>query len=196
MQNKKLLVVIVGSIVFISAIIAIRFYDTSNETLPYSGVGEPGSEHIHARFVVHLDGTRVMFSPHLTGYAKASEYIFLDGKDGTTIHRFATGATLGMFFDSLDMKFNSNCFIVTEEYIEMIDRTGLSTPERQDFCNEGEKTLKLFVNVPNVGDFSPNPEFEKYVPKSIDRILIIYGIETKEEIRSLFTNVGVPYIVP
>ena len=186
-MNRNLVFVAIGCAVFLAAVGSFKIM---SEQSPYPGVGVPDSEHVHSKFVLQLDGARVIFAPNITGYADLSEYIFLGGTDGNTIHRFATGATLGMFFDSFGMKFDSDCFTVPQKHNDFIALTPFPKLDRLEYCNNEEETLKMFVNIPLVGDFFPNPEFENYVPQSGDRILIIYGTETMEEIRLLFDNVG------
>lgn len=58
-----------------------------------------------------------------------------------------------MFFESLNMKFDSNCFEL----------------ESKQFCNNENNKLRFFVTGVE------NDQFENYVPKNLDKILISYG---------------------
>jgi hypothetical protein len=46
-----------------------------------------------------------------------------------------------------------------------------------NYCNEGDKTLKFFVNGVS------NNAYDRYVLRDGDRILISYGSETEEQIQ-------------
>ncbi len=57
--------------------------------------------------------------------------------------------------ESIEMKFSKDCFF---------DGTA-------NFCNDGKNTLKFYV------DGKPDSEYENYVFKDLDKILISYGDE-------------------
>jgi len=92
---------------------------------------------------------------------------------GTVIHIHATDVPLKMFFNSLGMKFNPECFEV--------DRNN-------KYCSDGFNTLKMFVKNKNA-TWEQNFEYEKYAFQDLDKILITYGDETDEQIQSQQNNV-------
>lgn len=83
--------------------------------------------------------------------------------NGNNIHKHRTKKTLGDLFTSMGIQFTDTCFI-------------LETGEK--YCNQGEKTLKLFVNG------KENTLFGNYELTDLDRILISFGKDTPEEIIS------------
>lgn len=178
-ERRWLTIIIIFSIVLISVVLLVRFSDDLFGTTPYPGVEKIGSDHQHASFMVYLEGGNLNLSPtKYPHYSKANEYIFLEN-DPKIIHRFATGATLGIFFESLGMKFNSTCFILPEPL-----------DGKTDYCESGDKTLKFYVNK------QLNFEYEKYVIKQKDKILISYGNETEDIIdRQHGTLKRLPYIM-
>ena len=67
---------------------------------------------------------------------------------------------IGQFFETLDMQFTSDCFV-------MDDGT--------KYCNDDKKMLAMYVNGQRNNDMA-NYEFN-----DLDQILITYGDETEEE---------------
>lgn len=184
MQNKwYLIIAIIGAIIILSSVLVIRFYDDIFYTSPYPGVGKLGSDHQHARFAVIIDEYRISFSPNLyPKYEFANEYILLESYDGNKIHRFATGATLDIFFNSFNMQFTKDCFIVPENTIE-IHKKELGPAE---FCNSEDTPLKFYVND------ELNDEYEQYVIKERDRVLIVYGNQTEERLNERLKDLETP----
>ncbi len=141
--------------------------------LTVEGVGSIGSTHIHADFAVFLNEKEI--TPLPRQYFVASPYVHIeDGPGaGTVIHMHATDVPLKMFFNSLGMKFNSECFEVNNN---------------NKYCNAGDSTLKMFVKYANT-TWEQNFEYEKYIFKDLDKILITYGSETPEQIQLQQNNV-------
>ncbi len=141
----------------------------------HSTIGILGSDHIHADWKIYINGKALdntFFAPlamDMSGQSKiTSSFIHVDKssgdngdpsleKTGDVIHMHATGVPLWIFFDSVSMEFNKEC---------------LSLPTGEKFCNDGKKTLKVYVNG------KPNDQWEKYVFSDLDKILISYGDET------------------
>ncbi len=115
-------------------------------------IGPVGSTHIHQDFKVYLDRRQVDFSQ--SKYQVRVPYVHVEGNDGDVIHVHATDVTIGMFFDSLGMKFDSTCFKMDEGKL---------------YCDDGDNVLKFYVNG------VPNREFDTYMLKDLDKILISYG---------------------
>lgn len=130
------------------------------------GLGAPGSTHAHQDFKVYLLGKPVDFSQ--PKYQLRSDYIHTEGGNGDLIHTHATGATLGLFFESMGIAFNDQCFV-------------LETGER--YCNDGQNTLKTLVN----GKI--NSRFQTYGPQQGDKILISYGPETPDQLDSQLATI-------
>lgn len=77
-------------------------------------------------------------------------------KTGDILHMHATGVPLWIFFKSVGMDFN---------------KESLALPDGRKFSNDGKDTLKFYVNG------KPNSEWENYVFRDLDKILISYGEE-------------------
>ena len=142
-----------------------------------STIGILGSAHIHADWKIYVNGKvldHTSFAPLAMDMSDpkkttTSSFIHVDKssgdnsqdpsleKTGDVLHMHATGVPLWIFFDSVSMEFNKEC---------------LSLPTGEKFCNDGKKTLKVYVNG------KPNDQWEKYVFKDLDKILISYGSET------------------
>ena len=88
-------------------------------------------------------------------------WIHFEGRDGFTIHKHATGVTLGYLFETLNIGLDDQCYVF---------------PDGKSFCTNEDYTLNFFINgeqVTDIRDYEINDE---------DRILIIFGAETPEEI--------------
>ena len=178
-NQRYMKVAIIGAIIILSSIIAIRFLPDLLEPPEFPGVGKPGTDHQHARFMVWMEGDRISFSPFLyPKYREASEYIMLEIEDGWKMHRFATGATINMFFNSFGMDVSDTCFKIDDP-----DDTQNVHDEfafRAEYCNDGDKTLTFYLND------KPVDSIENYVLVENDRILIAYGDYTEEELEKLY----------
>ncbi|MDI6720981.1 MAG: hypothetical protein QMD85_01230 [Candidatus Aenigmarchaeota archaeon] len=123
-----------------------------------SEIGILGSAHIHADFKIYVNEEPINFAnPY---YYMKSSFIHLDDDENkekafSLLHMHATGVPLWIFFRSIGIDFSKNC---------------ISLPNEK-FCNNDQKTLKFYVNG------KPNNEYENYVFKDGDKILISYGSE-------------------
>lgn len=148
-----------------TAIIAIAFlfqpinFQESIERKISSGENIPiqsPSYHAHADFKVFLDGEE--FSFNKTQFDVANRYIHLHLKnpDGDKVIHVEgmENITLGIFFESLGIKFNASCFI---------------SDIGESYCNNFDKKVRIFVNG------NENYQFDFYEPRNLDRILITYG---------------------
>ncbi|HEV2193853.1 MAG TPA: YncE family protein [Nitrosopumilaceae archaeon] len=129
---------------------------TGTATAPFD------STHEHAALKVFINGKAIDFSQ--PKYQLKSRYIHFENGDGTTVHRHAKGVDLGLLFETIGIKFTSDCFI-------MDDGT--------KYCNDSKHALKFFVNG------AQNNMYNKYVIKSGDRILISYPSNGPDEIKQL-----------
>ena len=125
------------------------------------GAGPLGNEHSHAGILVKIFGDSFDFSA--PSYQIKASWIHFEGGDGTTIHKHATGVTLGYLFDSLSLGLDDQCF---------------EFQNGRSFCTNEDYSLRFFINgeeVSNVRDYEIIED---------DKILILYGAETAEEIES------------
>lgn len=132
---------------------------------PGNSFGALGSAHEHAIFEVRLDGARIDFSQ--SQYQVQSRYIHVEGGDGTKLHMHATNVPVGEFFRTVRMNIENNCFV---------------TDAGDRFCEDGERQLRYFVNG------TERSSIMDYVFRQNDRILIIYGNESQEQLQEAFSR--------
>ncbi|MBS3052378.1 MAG: hypothetical protein J4428_03330 [Candidatus Aenigmarchaeota archaeon] len=131
-------------------------------------MGILGSQHIHADWRIYINGIKLDLSDksHMDRMKKnmsVSSFIHVDSgspqpeKTGDVLHMHATGIPLWVFFDSIEMKFNKTCI--------MLDNT-------DSFCSDNKSVPKFYVNR------KLNNEYENYIFKDLDKILISYSNET------------------
>ena len=123
------------------------------------GAGRLGGEHEHASLLVRIFNDKFDFA--VPSYQIKSSWIHFEESDGTTIHRHASGVTLGYLFDSLNIGIDSECY---------------SFPDGRQFCTNEDYSLKYYLNHQLVNDIND------YVIQDDDRILITFGNETPEQI--------------
>ena len=121
--------------------------------------GALGSDHTHMALLVKIFGDTFEFSG--PAFQIKSSWIHFEGRDGTTIHKHATGVTLGFLFDSLNIRLDDQCYVF---------------PGGKSYCTQDDYTLKFFINGEQVSDIRDYESMEG------DRVLILYGGETPEEI--------------
>lgn len=130
------------------------------------GAGALGDEHEHASLLVRIFGDKF---PLPTGFSSPayqikSSWIHFEGSDGNTIHRHASGVTLGYLFETIGVGLTDECFVFNSQEGE------------RNFCTNVDYSLKFYINhlqVDNITDYVLNED---------DRILISYGNETPEVI--------------
>ena len=83
--------------------------------------------------------------------------------DGTTLHRHATNVPIKEFLRSVRMDISNGCFI---------------TDENKHFCEDKNLKLIYYVNGNETKDIT------NYVLKDNDRILILYGNQSSNEINN------------
>lgn len=166
-QKRKNLMIAGGVLGVVAVIVGWSAYtfatlDPSEIGGAPSGAGLLNSAHTHTGILVKIFGDTFPF--HETGYQIQSPWIHFENHDGTTIHKHATGITLGFLFDSLDIHVDEQCYVF---------------PNRVDYCTNDEYTLHYYINGEKVSDIRDHEPMEE------DRILIVYGDETEEEIAAL-----------
>ena len=130
-----------------------------------------GSQHIHADFKVYVNGKPLNFAD--SKYYIKSSFIHLDDNQNKedssgVLHMHATGIPLWIFFKSIGMDFNKDC---------------ITLENNEKFCNDENKNIKFLVNE------KENDEFENYVFKDFDKILISYGNENQEQIKNQLNSI-------
>lgn len=163
--KRKETLIAVGVIAIIAVIVGYSVYlflfTDIAETAPGTpdGAGPLFSEHSHAAMLVKIFGDTFEFSG--PAFQIKSSWIHFEGNDGTTIHKHATGVKLGHLFETLSIGLDDQCYVF---------------PDGKQFCSNEDYKLKLFVNEEQVSDIREHDIMEG------DRVLIVYGAETPEEI--------------
>jgi len=137
------------------------------------GAGKLGGEHEHASLLVRIFGDKFDFS--VPSYQIKSSWIHFEESDGTTIHRHASGVTLGYLFDSLNIDVGQVDLNPLKEMQDLAPKCFIF-PDGRQFCTNEDYSLKFYINHELVKDIY------NYVIEEGDRILITYGSETSEQI--------------
>jgi len=127
--------------------------------------GALGSEHAHAGILVKIFGDEFDFSA--PAYQIKSPWVHFESRDGTTIHKHATGVELEYLFNSLSIGLDDQCYVF---------------PDGKAFCTTDEYSLKYFINGETMSDI------RNYNIVEDDRILITFGGETDEQIQEYLTQ--------
>jgi len=160
-QKKKRKVIIIVSIialVLVIALISVLVFSVNSKS--ENKFGALGSAHVHAAFIVKLNGTKIDFSKDK--YQLKSRLIHVENGDGTTLHRHATNVPFSEFLRSEHMDINNGCFI---------------SDDNKHYCNNVKDSLKFFVNGNQTKDLMD------YVFNDNDRILVLYGNENMYQIK-------------
>ena len=162
-EKRKHTLIAIGVLAIIAVIVGYAGWMFVNMTETAPGgpedAGALGSEHSHAAILVKIFGDTFEFSS--PAFQIKSSWIHFEGRDGSTIHKHATGVDLGYLFDTLSIGLDDQCYIF---------------PDGKSFCTNEDYTLKFFVNDKQVDDIRDYEIIED------DRILILFGSETPEEI--------------
>ncbi len=145
--------------------------DDSNHQAPIVSKQAP-IVHEHAAILVIIFGDKFDFS--LPAYQLKNNLIRFEGGDGNTIHRLASDVTLDYLFDSLKLKVDDKCFVFQDG---------------RQFCTNKDYALKFFINGKQVNDI------RNYESMDNDRILIVYGAETPEEIQQQLSELNTMKII-
>lgn len=165
-EKKRNTLITIGVVAVIAVIVgySVFVFINMSDNAPGGpvGAGALGSEHSHAAMLVKVFGDTFDFA--LPAYQIKTSWIHFEGGDGTTIHKHATGVKLGYLFDSLKLTLDDKCFIFQDG---------------RQFCTNEDYTLNFYINGEKVNDIRNYESMDK------DRILIVYGAETPEEIQGL-----------
>ncbi|MDH5431218.1 MAG: protein-disulfide isomerase [Nitrosopumilus sp.] len=164
-EKKKQTLIAIGVLSVIAVIVGYAGYMFLNMTETAPGgpenAGALGSEHSHAAILVKIFGDTFDFDG--PAFQIKSSWIHFEGRDGTTIHKHATGVTLGYLFETLAIGLDDQCYVF---------------PDGKQFCTNEDYTLKFFINREQVSDI------RDYEIQEDDRVLIVFGAETPEEIEA------------
>lgn len=166
-EKRRFKLIAAGVIAGVAIVLGITgyiFYENTfggNMNAPGAppGAGKLGDEHEHALMNVIIFGDKFDFSS--PAYQVKNRYIHFENRNGDTIHRHASGVTMGFLFKTLNIGFTDSCF---------------TFPDKREFCTNDEYSLKFYVNHQKV------PSLLDYVLEDNDRILISYGNENSTQI--------------
>jgi len=166
-KRQKYLMIIIPIIAALVAILAISGTRYSSEINKF---GTVGSAHEHAAFIINVNGTPIDFSQ--PQYQVKSRLIHVEGGDGFTLHRHTDRVPFGEFLRSENMNVEDSCFSILEE-------TSNQQGQQQEYCTNGTEELRAFVNGKELE--SPS-SLGDYILKDDDRILLIYGNQTADQL--------------
>jgi len=171
-EKRKNTLITVAVLSAIGAIVAVSAYNFTllSESAPGAppGAGILGSTHDHISILVKLHGDTFDFTSQ--AFQIKSSYIHFEARDGATIHKHATGVTMGYLFESMGIGLDDECY------------TFKGTNGDRVFCTNEDFSLKFYVN------HEPVPNITDLVLVEGDRVLISYGGETQEQIDSQLTQ--------
>ncbi len=160
-RKETLIAIAVFAVIAVIVGYSVMVFLTMTETTlgGPENAGAMGSDHDHTALLVKIFGDTFEFDG--PAFQIKSPWIHFEGRDGTTIHKHATGVTLGYLFDSLSLGIDDQCYVF---------------PDGKSFCTNEDFTLKFFINGEQVSDIKDHESMEG------DRVLIVFGAETPEEI--------------
>lgn len=165
-EKRKQTLIAVGVLAVIAVIVGYAgwIFVNMSDNVPGGpeNAGALGSEHSHAGLLVSIFGDEFDFSA--PAYQIKSSWIHFEGRDGSTVHKHATGVTLGYLFDTLSLGLDDQCFVFQDG---------------RSFCTNEDYKLVFYINGEQV------PDIRNYEIQEDDKILIAYGAETPEEIDAL-----------
>ena len=160
-RKNTLIAIAVLSVIAVIVGYSVYVFLTMTETAPGGpeNAGAMGSAHDHTGILVKIFGDTFSFDG--PAFQIKSPWIHFEGRDGSTIHKHASGVTLGFLFDSLRIALDDQCYVF---------------PDGKSYCTNEDYVLKFFINEEQVSDIVD------YEIDEGDKILIIFGAETPEEI--------------
>jgi hypothetical protein len=163
-RNRKYMMIIIP---IVAALVAIGIAAAVMSQRPTGDFGPLGSAHEHAVFEVRIDGDPIDFSQ--PRYQVRSQYLHVENGDGTTLHRHSTHVPIGEFFRSVGMSVETDCFV---------------SDNGSRFCEDETNQLRYFVNG------AERSSITDYILEENDRILIIYGNESEQEIQEAIADLN------
>ncbi len=166
-EKRKHSLIAVAVLSAIAVVVGISVYNflSFDQVTPGAppGAGTLGSEHVHATLLTKLHGDIFDFSG--PAYQIKNSYQHFEARDGSTIHRHATGVMLGYLFETIGIGLDEECFSFKA-----------SAGGERKFCTNEEFSLKFYVN------HEPVDSLTEMVFEDRDRILISYGSEDQTQI--------------
>jgi len=161
-EKRKTNLITLGVVAVIVLIVGYSVYvflNTDQSAVPGGpeNAGPLGSDHAHAGILVKIFDD--IFDFDGAAYQIKSAWIHFEGNDGTTIHKHATGVTIGYLFDTLGLGLDDQCFVFKDG---------------KSFCATEDYSLKFFINDEPVDDIRDHEITED------DKILISYGADEEE----------------
>ncbi len=165
-QKRKETLIAIGVFAVIAVIVgyAVVMFLSMTETAPGGpeNAGAMNSDHKHAAIIVNIFGDEFDFSA--PAYQIKSPWTHFEGRDGSTIHKHATGVTLGYLFDSMSLGLDDQCFVFQDG---------------RNFCTNEDYDLRFFINGEQVSDI------RDYEIMEDERVLVLYGGQSSEEIEAV-----------
>jgi hypothetical protein len=159
-QRFMMIIIPIAVAVIAIAVVSAVMYSTQQHSSSNNGnYGAVGSAHEHAAFAIKINGKQIDFSQ--PKYQLQSRLIHVEGGDGTTLHRHATGVPFQEFLKSVNMNIMNGCF---------------TSDDGKQYCTNGENRLRFFINGNETNSVN------NYVINPNDRILVIYGNENADQI--------------
>jgi hypothetical protein len=154
-----IIIPIVAAAIAIAVVSGLMYSARQQQSSNNNNYGPVGSAHEHAAFAIKINGKQIDFSQ--PKYQLQSRLIHVEGGDGTTLHRHATGVPFDEFLKSVNMNIKNGCFILDDG---------------KQYCNNKENKLRFFLNG------NETDSINSYVINPNDRILVIYGNENADQI--------------
>jgi hypothetical protein len=170
-KRQKYLMILIPIIVAVVAILAISGSRFSSELNKF---GTVGSAHEHAAFIINVNGTPIDFSQ--PQYQLMSRLIHVEGGDGFTLHRHTDRVPFGEFLRSENMNLEDSCLSISEG---TSDQQGQQQGQQLEYCTNGTEELRAFVNGE---ELEPPSSLVDYILRDDDRILLIYGNQTTDQL--------------
>jgi hypothetical protein len=178
-KRQKYLMIIIPIIAAVVAVLVISGTRYSSEINKF---GTVGSAHEHAAFVVNVNGTPIDFSQ--PQYQVQSRLIHVEGGDGFTLHRHTDRVPFGEFLRSENMNLEGNCLSISQG--TATQQGEQQQGQEQEYCTNGTEELRAYVN----GRELESPSLlGDYILKDDDRILLIYGNQTAEQLTQALSEV-------
>lgn len=177
-----IIIPIIAALVAILAITATRYSSEINK------FGTVGSAHEHAAFIVNVNGEPIDFSQE--SYQLQSRLIHVENGDGFTLHRHTDRVPFGEFLRSVGMSIEDSCLIINDETSDLQGQQ--QQAQEQEYCSNVQEELRAFVNGNELDSASLLGD---YVLQDDDRILLLYGNQTEDQISQELNELeGVPIL--
>lgn len=165
LENSRKIILVTMLVVLISIAIfagvsVVSFVMIQPKNIPSLSVGntttpkviQSNEGHVHAALMVFIKGRALDLSDET--YQNQDLMTHFENGDGVTLHNHSKRAWLGMLFRTMNMTLANNC---------------LTLNNGTSYCSDFDNQISFVVNG------IQNPQFQHYIPKDGDRILVSYG---------------------